>query len=91
MVSITNVMIGILNYLLVPLTLVNTVTDVTTGLLCSNRRYNLCYRLEPTLRSGFSICGPVTDITIGVLILWPPFYLLMLIFCSKSRMLIVSS
>ena len=31
-----------------------TVTDVTIGLVCSNRRYDWCFWLEPTLRSVFS-------------------------------------
>ena len=67
MVSVTDVTIGIINYLLVPLIYVNNVTDVTIGLLCSNRCYNQCSRLELTLQAVFSIGGPVTDVTIGVL------------------------
>ena len=111
MVSVTNVTIGILNYLLVPLIFVNTVTDVTIRLLCpllvpllfvdtvtnvtigllsSNRGYDRCSQLEPKLLSVFSICGPFTDVTISVLSFWPPFYILMLIFRSISRMVVVS-
>ena len=35
---------------LVPLFFVCTVSDVTIGLFCSNRRYDPCFWLEPTLR-----------------------------------------
>ena len=73
MVSFTDVMIGIINTLLVPLIFLDTVTDVTIGFLCSNQRYDRCYRLVPTLRLVLSIFGPVTDVTTGVLSSWPRF------------------
>ena len=67
MVSATDVTIVILNTFLVSLIFVYTVTDVTIGLLCLNRHYDRSSLLEPTLQLVFSICGPVTDVTIGVL------------------------
>ena len=52
--TVTNVTIGLIFLLLVPLLFVNTVTNVTIGLLGSNRRYDRCARLEPTLQSVLS-------------------------------------
>ena len=47
---------------LIPLFFVCTVSDVTIGLVCSNRRYDRCAWFEPTLRLVFSTS---TDVTIG--------------------------
>ena len=73
MVSVTDVTISIINTLLVPLISVNTITNVMIGLLCLNRPYDGRSLLELKLRLVFSICGPITDVTIGVLSSWPPF------------------
>ena len=70
MVSVTDVMLGILNTLLVPLIFLDTVTDVKIGFLCSDRRYDWCSRLVSTLRLVLSICGSVTNVATGVLSLW---------------------
>ena len=72
MVSVIDVTIGILNSFLVPLIFVNTVTDVTIGIIISNQRYDRYSQLELTLQSVFSMCGPVTDVTVDVLSSWPP-------------------
>ena len=71
-VSVTDVTINIRNTLLVPLFFVYTRTNITIGLVCLNRRYDRCFWLEQTLQSVFSIYGPVTNVTIGVIGSWNP-------------------
>ena len=56
----------------------STWTDITIGVLDLNRCYDRCYQLMAlllTLKLVFSVCGPL--------------YLLILIVCSNSRMLVV--
>ena len=55
--TVTDATVSLLCSLSVPLLFVNTFTDVTIGILISDRRYDRCYRLEPTLRLVLSICG----------------------------------